>query len=200
MTMQVTSFEQFVVSGGGNLAIMSVEGFAAAASAVVIISGGVAAAVMKIMQARHKVDMEASAVSHEQEQENERYASEEYTRIIDRQEKHIDRQDAQLGEYQRLATRLYAAISECRESEALTYGQLKLFHDICCRHATALRELGVDVEIPAPMEVRPQRISILDEFEVRTTAQRALLASEISDRIKKEKADRKPRKRKGEES
>lgn len=107
------------------------------------------------------------------------------TEIINRQEKHIARQDEQIARLNRTVTRLFNGISEAREAEGVMVVYAGVLLDMIAKMAAAMREDGHEVDDPPPLPERPRRVSILEEFEVRTAQQDTVTLAEVSQVVSK---------------
>lgn len=155
-----------------------------------IISAGVPAACAVIAllynQRRQTRELEAKIAStnRTERRAGRAEAVNQWREIAGQQQGQINRLEVQLGRLQGVVARLFAAVAECRESEAVIYGHLELVYNAWGRNAQILKGLGQEVEELSPLPERPKRVSLREEFEIRTATQDSALLQEISDAIR----------------
>lgn len=134
---------------------------AALLSGAILLVPIIAAAVVKLFDARHKNKQEAEATAITQ-----------YREVADRLQKQIERQDSHIGELSGAIEEMGEEHVACREELVATYGVVLLLYDFSRRAAAALKRLGEDPgEVPPlpPKPSRPDRSA--REFRARSLAQ-----------------------------
>lgn len=102
----------------------------------------------------------------------------EYQEIVERLQKQVDRQAAQIDEQQRAVNRLVGLHADCRAESRELYGTMSLLHQMLRRQVTAMKAAGIPCEEVPDLPPRPERHGEAEvEFIKRTTEQNTAITT-----------------------